>query len=128
MWLAVPIRSFSFLCLHIEESLTFRKKEEEEMKLTQQHFRQAISSNGGFSLRQLKVLGFYKFEHGWKERAMKRDYEPEVIERFIALKDKHKMKFKKPALPTLPLDEAITRLGDDEVWKKVSKGFRWKED
>lgn len=38
-----------------------------------------------------------------------------------------KKRVKKSALPILPLSEAIKRLGDDEVWKKVSKGFRWED-
>lgn len=32
------------------------------------------------------------------------------------------------SLPILPLDQAIKRLGDDEVYRKASKGFRFSDD
>jgi len=31
-------------------------------------------------------------------------------------------------LPVLPLSEAIKRLGDDEIYRKASKGFRFSKD
>ena len=54
-----------------------------------EHFRLAMSVNGGFSRAQLKVLGIPRFKKGWKARAMRHDYPTETIEKFIALKDVH---------------------------------------
>ena len=59
------------------------------MRLTKEHFDQALSSNGGYSQKQLKLLGVNIKKAGWKFRAMRKDYPLEVIEKFIALKDAH---------------------------------------
>jgi len=51
------------------------------------------------------------------------------------IKVKRKVKKFKPyknphgePLQILSLDEAAKRLNDDEVYRKASKGFRWKDD
>lgn len=58
-------------------------------RLTKEDLEQAQSSNGGYSMKQLKLLAVNTKKSGWKYRAMGKEYPLEVIEKFIALKDAH---------------------------------------
>lgn len=120
------------------------------MKLTEEHLQQARSINGGWSRKQVEVLGIgWPLEYGWKQDVLGQDFHPEDIADFISLKDAHikpkalkqkmatktlqkaKTKFSrrpKPDLPILPLNEAIKRLGDDAVYAKVDKAMSWKDE
>jgi hypothetical protein len=47
------------------------------------------SRNGGWSLKQLKLLGADGFVSGWKRRIIGTDVPKSNTERFLALKDSH---------------------------------------
>lgn len=84
------------------------------MKLTREHFNEALSSNGGYSQKQLKLLKVNIKKSGWKYRAMAKDYPPEVIQKFIDLKDAH-----------LVDGQNVFQRGEmklPERWKRLSAG------
>lgn len=60
-----------------------------KVKLTHELIEQARSSNGGWSLQQLRIFGIYNFKKGWKKEIVNRYYESNDIERFVKLKDVH---------------------------------------
>lgn len=60
------------------------------MKLTKEIFEQAKSVNGAWSANQLRLLtNDTLFKKGWKRKITGKDYPVEIINEFIALKDKH---------------------------------------
>ena len=61
------------------------------MKLTEKHFKLAISDNGGYSYNQMSILGIDPnvSTKKWKKRVIGKDYPQETIELFISLKNKH---------------------------------------
>lgn len=120
------------------------------MILTEAHFKQAASIRGQWSRKQTEALGVeWPLERGWKQEIIGKDFHPDDIKTFIALKNAHikpaEMKrFKqeqyqrkertrftrspKPMLPLVSLDEAIKRLNDDAVYAKVAKSMSWKDE
>jgi len=120
------------------------------MILTNEHFKQAASIRGQWSRKQIEVLGVdWPLEKGWKQEIIGRDFHPDDIKEFIALKNAHikpaemkrfkeaqaqrkeRTRFTRPSKPVLPivsLDEAIKRLGNDEVYAKVAKSMSWKDE
>jgi len=56
---------------------------------TKEHLEAGKSSNGAWSAKQLRLLKVNHKKHGWKRRAIGRKYPADVVERFVALKDKH---------------------------------------
>lgn len=67
------------------------------MILKEEHFKLAISSNGGFSSKQVLLLGITPdlMVKGWKHTILGKDFPQEAIENFIDLKDMH-LKNKQP--------------------------------
>lgn len=59
------------------------------MRFTKEHLEAAKSTNGGWSLGQLRCLGLKKFSRGWAKKLLGRDFSDESIRRFIELKDAH---------------------------------------
>ena len=58
------------------------------MKLTQEQIEQAKSDNGQFGKEQLALLNIhYPLPSGWKQQMIDGDYNPDVIEQFISLKN-----------------------------------------
>lgn len=59
-------------------------------QLTEEDVLMAMSSNGGWSAAQLKLIGVeWPPEKGWKTRAVGAEFDQSTIESFIGLKDKH---------------------------------------
>ena len=56
---------------------------------TKEHLDLGMSSNGFWSMKQLRLLDVNHKVSGWKDRAIGKEYPEEVIDRFIALKDAH---------------------------------------
>lgn len=54
------------------------------------------SRNGGWSLKQLKLLGVDYLVKGWKRRIIGTDVPKSNIDRFLALKDAHLPKLLSP--------------------------------
>ncbi len=54
-------------------------------------FEDGLSSNGGYSRKQLELLGitWNTLRRRWKKRLMRNEYSPEIRQQFIELKDKH---------------------------------------
>lgn len=60
------------------------------MKLTAEHFIEAMSFRGAWSRKQLQLLGVkWPLKKGWKHRLIGTTYPKEVINTFISLKNKH---------------------------------------
>jgi len=59
------------------------------MILTVEILQKAKSSKGGFSLKQIKLLGYNFFKADWQINSIGKDFPPEVIDNFINLKDQH---------------------------------------
>lgn len=107
------------------------------MILTEEILVEGKSINGGWSRNQMSLFDVdWPLKEGWKEEILGKDYHQDLIMEFIYLKNQHlgskKKKYrpsKKPDLPIVSLDEAAKRLNnDDEVYRKASRGFRWKDD
>lgn len=59
-------------------------------RLTEEDVLMAMSSNGGWSAAQLKLVGVeWPPEKGWKSRVVGVEFDLSAIELFIELKDKH---------------------------------------
>lgn len=65
------------------------------VKFTKEIANEGRSSNGGWSLAQLRCLGLESFRRGWLSRVLGRSFPEECIAEFIALKDKHNEKKEK---------------------------------
>lgn len=59
------------------------------MILTVEILQKGKSSKGGFSLKQIKLLGYNFFKADWQINSIGKDFKKEVIDEFIELKDKH---------------------------------------
>jgi hypothetical protein len=59
------------------------------MIFTAEHLELGKSSNGAWSVRQMKMLDVNHKKTGWQKRAIGKEYPTELIEQFIALKDQH---------------------------------------
>ncbi len=60
------------------------------MILTKEIFEQGKSKNGSWSDDQIKCFGVErKNNQGWKDQIIGKDFPPETIETFLALKDQH---------------------------------------
>jgi hypothetical protein len=60
------------------------------LKLSKSLFDKGKSKNGSWSKAQFEVLGVaYPLQSGWYDGLIGREYEIDLLERFLALKDKH---------------------------------------
>lgn len=59
------------------------------VELTKEIIESARSSYGGFSLMQMRCLGIVGFPKGWLKECTNKVYPKTVINKFVALKDKH---------------------------------------
>lgn len=66
------------------------------IELTREIIESARSSYGGFSLNQMRCLGVIGFPKGWLKECNSKLYHKTVINKFIALKDKHLMENQPP--------------------------------
>jgi hypothetical protein len=57
--------------------------------LTDEILKQGLSKNGGYSRKQLDLLGIEGFPKGWKQSLLGQTFSVELIEQFIALKNQH---------------------------------------
>lgn len=57
--------------------------------LTEEILKQALSSNGGYSLKQLNLLGVQGFYTHWKNDVVGKSFPTKIIKEFIILKDFH---------------------------------------
>ena len=59
--------------------------------ITNEIINSGMSRNGGWSLKQLELLGLKReeFKKGWKWKLIGKYVEEEKVERFIALKNAH---------------------------------------
>ena len=61
-----------------------------KIRLTAELLLKGSSRNGGWSREQLEILGVHwPLKKGWKDRIVGDDYAQEVIDRFLAMKDRH---------------------------------------
>ena len=63
------------------------------MRITERIINNGKSRYGGWSARQLRVLGVSRFVRGWKRRVIGKRISKSRIDRFLALKDAHLEKF-----------------------------------
>lgn len=61
------------------------------IELTREIIESARSSYGGFSLMQMRCLGIVGFPKGWLQECNGKLYPKKIIDKFVALKDKHLM-------------------------------------
>jgi hypothetical protein len=66
------------------------------MLITETILYNGMSRNGGWSLKQLKLLGVDDLVKGWKRRIIGTHVSQSNIERFLALKDAHLPKLLSP--------------------------------
>lgn len=59
------------------------------MKLTEEIIVKAKSSNGGFSKKQLEVIGVEWIYKGWLKESMKKEFSQNQLDEFVRLKDLH---------------------------------------
>ena len=60
------------------------------MILTEEILNEGMSSNGSWSVAQIKCFGTTPQNNkGWKYQILGKEFEPEVIEKFLGLRDKH---------------------------------------
>lgn len=59
------------------------------VELTKEIIESARSSYGGFSLMQMRCLGIVGFPKGWLKESTNKLYPKKVVNKFVALKDKH---------------------------------------
>jgi hypothetical protein len=75
----------------------------ESVELTADLFERAASSNGGFSYEQLALFGIdLPPKKGWKKILLGKLASREIVEEFIALKDKHLAQTRRIAARQLP--------------------------
>lgn len=61
-----------------------------KIKLTPKIFSEGKSRNGACSRKQFEVLGVeWPLRSGWYERLIGKEFDTEVLQKFIDLKDKH---------------------------------------
>ncbi len=72
------------------------------MVITLEILKKGLSSNGGYSIKQIRVLGIdnYLFEKGWKLALVGSDVPKEKVDNFIALKDAHLKKAERTLFET----------------------------
>lgn len=59
------------------------------MIITNSIINQGASINGGWSLKQIKLLGAKRFKKGWKYKVIGKDIPKSRINEFLELKNKH---------------------------------------
>ena len=59
------------------------------MVVTEKIILQGKSFNGGWSAKQIELLGDVPFVSGWKKRVIGKDLPEQTIKQFLDLKDKH---------------------------------------
>lgn len=59
------------------------------MKITEEILNRGKSSNNGWNLDQLRVLGLHGFQKGWKKSLIGKEISEEQLSKFINLKDTH---------------------------------------
>ena len=59
------------------------------MILTKEIFKTGISSNNGYNLKQLQILGYERWTKGWAKNVIGKDFPEETINIFLQLKDTH---------------------------------------
>ncbi len=60
------------------------------MILTQDILEQGISRNGGWNNKQIRLFGISRENNtGWKLKILGLDFPKSIIDRFLALKDRH---------------------------------------
>jgi hypothetical protein len=64
-------------------------KKQQTVELTKEIIESARSSYGGFSLMQMRCLGVVGFPKGWLKECTNKIYPKKVVDKFVALKDKH---------------------------------------
>ena len=79
------------------------------MILTKEILDEGRSNNGGFGSKQLKLLGVeWPPPTGWANNVIGQEYEQEILEKFVDLKNKHfKKYYPKPPYVDKRLDYAI---------------------
>lgn len=79
--------------------------------------------------KQRLCLSMVLYTIRWTQKLGKDDVRLEnPSEKIMKASDKSVRKSPTPKLPILSLDEAIKRLGDDKIYTRVAKGFRFDED
>lgn len=86
------------------------------MILTREILNQGRSNNGGFGKKQLLLLGIeHPPPNGWVHKVIGQEYDEEVIEKFVALKNAH-FKKHKYYVPR-PRNRDIDKIMDYAIWK-----------
>lgn len=95
------------------------------VELTADIFDRAVSSNGGFSHAQLALFGINgPPEKGWKKGLLGTLVSSEVVEEFIALKDKHSTKNRQNTTQQRPLFVTV----DHPIpWKEQYRHPNWQK-
>jgi 5-methylcytosine-specific restriction endonuclease McrA len=109
--------SFQF-CLNMTLS-----KENNFIVLTAEIFDLAVSSNGGFSSAQLSLFGTtFPPTKGWKKKMIGTLVSREVVEEFIALKDKHLTEDRRKNPSKIP---SFIEVNHPITWKEQYKHPNW---
>lgn len=74
---------------HKDEKVRFIKNTEGDIRITSKLLMLGISCKGGWSMKQLSLLGITKLYKGWKKQLVGTKFPQSVINQFIELKDKH---------------------------------------
>jgi len=81
------------------------------MILTKDILNLGRSNNGGFGSKQLKLLGVeWPPPNGWVNEVVGKEYDEEVVEKFVALKNKHFKRY-------IPKPPYIDKRLDYAIWK-----------